>query len=97
MYTPQSSLRDVCKRTCEVNRMGENSSFILKCYVKTVPVYDLGPVHMIPGQLIAPGQLTDPGVNFASVHGLTPITVHMSFSGKGTIVAVLELKVGNTY
>ena len=35
---------------------------------------------MIPGQLIAPGQLTDPGVNFASVHGLTPITVQMSFS-----------------
>ena len=27
-----------------------------------------------------PGQLTDPGVNFASVHGLTPVTVHMSFS-----------------
>ena len=40
----------------------------------------LGPVHMIPGQLIAPGQLTDPGVNFASVHGLTPVIVHMSFS-----------------
>ena len=39
-----------------------------------------GPVHMIPGQLIAPGQLTDPGVNFASVHGLKPVTVHMSFS-----------------
>ena len=39
-----------------------------------------GPVHMIPGQLIARGQLTDPGVNFASVHGLTPVTVHMSFS-----------------
>ena len=36
--------------------------------------------HMIPGQLIAPGQLTDPGVNFTSVHGLTPVTVHMSFS-----------------
>ena len=36
----------------------------------------LGPVHMIPGQLIAPGQLTEPGVNFASVHGLTPVTVH---------------------
>ena len=35
---------------------------------------------MIPGQLITPGQLTDPGVNFASVHGLTPVTVHMSFS-----------------
>ena len=40
----------------------------------------LGPVHMISGQLIALGQLTDPGVNFTSVHGLTPITVHMSFS-----------------
>ena len=35
---------------------------------------------MIPGQLIAPGQLTNPRVNFASVHGLTPVTVHMSFS-----------------
>ena len=35
---------------------------------------------MIPEQLIAPGQLTDPGVNFASVHSLTTVTVHMSFS-----------------
>ena len=35
---------------------------------------------MIPGQLITPGQLTDPEVNFASVHGLMPVTVHMSFS-----------------
>ena len=34
---------------------------------------------MIPGQLIAPGQLTDPGINFASEHSLTPVTVHMSF------------------
>ena len=34
---------------------------------------------MSPRQLIAPGQLTNPGVNFASVHGLTPVTVHMSF------------------
>ena len=40
----------------------------------------VGPVHMIPGQLIAPGQLTGPGVNFASVNGLTSVTVHMSFS-----------------
>ena len=38
---------------------------------------------MIPGQLIAQGQLTDPGVNFASVHGLTPVTVHMSFCCPG--------------
>ena len=36
--------------------------------------------HMIPRQLIAPGQLTDPWVKFASVHGLTPVTVRMSFS-----------------
>ena len=35
---------------------------------------------MIPGQLIASGQLTDPGVNFASVHGLASVTVHMNFS-----------------
>ena len=35
---------------------------------------------MILGQLIALGQLTDTGVNFASEHGLTPVTVHMSFS-----------------
>ena len=35
---------------------------------------------MIPGQLIAPRQLIDPEVNFASVHGLTPVTVHVSFS-----------------
>ena len=40
---------------------------------------------MVPGQLIAPGQLTDPGVNFASVHGLTPVTVHMSFRCPGAI------------
>ena len=26
-----------------------------------------GPVHMIPGQLIAPGPLTDPGVIFVPV------------------------------
>ena len=35
---------------------------------------------MILGQLIASGQLTDPGVNFASVHDLTSVTVHMNFS-----------------
>ena len=35
---------------------------------------------MIPGQLIALWKLTDPGVNFASVHGLTSVTVHMNFS-----------------
>ena len=35
---------------------------------------------MVPGQLIAPGQLTDPRINFALVHGLMPVTVHMSLS-----------------
>ena len=35
---------------------------------------------MISGQLIASGQLTEPGVNFASVRGLTSVTVHMNFS-----------------
>ena len=40
----------------------------------------LGPVRMIPGQLIGPEQLTDPWINFASVHGLTPVTVHICFS-----------------
>ena len=35
---------------------------------------------MIPGQLIALGQLTDPRVNFALVYALTPVTVHMSSS-----------------
>ena len=35
---------------------------------------------MIPGQLIATGQLTDLGVNFASAHGLAPVIVHISFS-----------------
>ena len=38
---------------------------------------------MNPGQLIAPGQLTDPGFNFASVHGPTLVTVHMSFRCPG--------------
>ena len=35
---------------------------------------------MIPGQLIAAGQLTDLGVNFASVHGLAPVTFHICCS-----------------
>ena len=34
---------------------------------------------MIPGQLITPGQLTNPGVNFASVHGLTPLNCSHEF------------------
>ena len=34
---------------------------------------------MVPGQLTAVEHLNDAGVNFASVHGLTPVTLHMSF------------------
>ena len=34
---------------------------------------------MIKGQLIAPGQLKDPVVNFASVHGPTPNCSHEFF------------------
>ena len=51
---------------------------------KTLPLFAgnslLGPVNMLLGQLIASGQLTDPGVNFASVYGLTSVTVHMNLS-----------------
>ena len=39
-----------------------------------------GPVNMFLGQLIASGQLTDPGVDFASVYGLTSVIVHMNLS-----------------
>ena len=56
---------------------------IVSCFGNSIcnsPKDNLGPVHMIPVQLTALGQLTDHGVNFASVHSLTPITVHMSFS-----------------
>ena len=35
---------------------------------------ELEPIHMISGQL------NDPRENFALVHVLTPVTVHMSFS-----------------
>ena len=47
---------------------------------ESLPGETLRPFHMIPGQLIARRQLADPGVNFASVHDLTPVTIHMSFS-----------------
>ena len=55
-------------------------SFVFLGFTSTCGEQPLGPVHMILGQLIASGQLTDPGINFASVHGLTSVTVHMNFS-----------------
>ena len=41
---------------------------------------NFGPVHMIPGQHCPGATYSDPGVNFASVHSLTPVTVDISFS-----------------
>ena len=35
---------------------------------------------MDPGQLLNAGQVSDHRVNFASVYGLTTVTVHMNFS-----------------
>ena len=55
-------------------------SFVFLDFTSTCGEQPLGPVHMIPGQLIASGQLTDPRVNFASVHGLMSVTVQMNFS-----------------
>ena len=48
------------------------SDILRKSFANTVTLlvgitFSFRPVHMIPGQLIAPGQLTDTGVNFASV------------------------------
>ena len=65
---------------CE-NQQPLHKSDILKQNYSSILTKDVcGHVHMIPLQLIARGQLTDPGVNFASVLGVTPVTVHMSFS-----------------
>ena len=35
------------ERACEVNGMGENGSFILTCYIKTVSVYDFKLVWVV--------------------------------------------------
>ena len=48
---------------------------------------------MIPGQLIAPGQLTDPEINFASVHGLTPVNVQEFLVAPGQL---REVSLSNT-
>ena len=44
-----------------------------------------GPVHMTLGHLSALGQVTDPVVNFALVHGLKPVTVHEFFIASGQL------------
>ena len=81
-----TSKEPVVKTTATIRSFGhfEQLEVPLSSYcasgIYSLLIAKLGPVHMIPGQLIAPGQLTDPGVNFASVHGLTLVTVHMSFS-----------------
>ena len=43
-----------------------------------------------PGQLIASGQLTDSRVDFASAHGLTPVTDNMNFSLPGGGLPVVK-------
>ena len=55
-------------------------SFVFLDITSTCGEQPFRPFHMTPVQLIASGQLTYPGVNFASVHGLTSVTVHMDFS-----------------
>ena len=61
---------------------GERFHFLLSSWTSPLLAGNslLGPVHMIPGQLIYSGQLTDPGVNIASVYGLMSVTVHINFS-----------------
>ena len=39
-----SSVLDHQERTCEANPAAENSSFILKVHVKSVPLYHLNPI-----------------------------------------------------
>ena len=39
--------KELTQWTCEVNGMGENSSFIFTSYVKTVPVYDFELVWVV--------------------------------------------------
>ena len=69
-----SQKKFLCLTGCTLKMtVSTQSVFIFSEY----PYFDLGTVHMNLKQLIAPGQLTDPGVNFASVHACT---VHMSFS-----------------
>ena len=46
----------------------------------SVKIIHQGPVHMIPWQL------TDPEINFASVHSLMPVTINTRFSlPRGTL------------
>ena len=53
----------------------------------------LGPVHMIPGQLIPSCNSLTPGINFASVHCLMSI-VHMNFSlPRGNFKTVVQHQV----
>ena len=55
-------------------------SFIFQEFASTWEEQPFRACSRTLGQLIALGQLTDPGVNFASEHGLTFVTVHMNLS-----------------
>ena len=55
-------------------------SFIFQEFTSTFGEQPFRACSHALGQLIALGQLTDPGVNFASEHGLMSVTVHMNLS-----------------
>ena len=63
-----------------VNSLKETTSILSGKYKRFTFVH---PVPLMacshePGTTHYPGQLTNPWVNFASVHGLTHVTVHMN-------------------
>ena len=63
-----------------ISRWEITFSFIFQEFVSTCEEQPFRACSHALGQLIALGQLTDPGVNFASEHGLTFVTVHMNLS-----------------
>ena len=63
----QGGLPGVVQRVTRLSKLprgNENSCEQLQASDRAPAQKPLGPVHMIPGQLIAPGQLTDPRVSF---------------------------------
>ena len=63
-----------------ISRWEITFSFIFQKFASTCEEQPFRACSHALGQLIALGQLTDPGVNFASEHGLMFVTVHMNLS-----------------
>ena len=57
-------------RNCEIP-----FSFVFQDFTSTCEEQPFRACSHDPGQLIA--SVLDPGVNFASLHGMTPVIVHM--------------------